>query len=88
MGLSTVDEALTDNGPNFVSDAFENWELRRANEILKSASLDSTGQCNSASSLAAGVSKPSLSRGLVFNLAATTLRSWASTPSLISMVLH
>ena len=31
-------------------------ELRRANEILRKASLNSTGQCNSASSLSAGVS--------------------------------
>jgi transposase len=34
----------------------ENRELRRANEILKAASVDSTGQRNSAWSLSAGVS--------------------------------
>ncbi|SFO65895.1 hypothetical protein SAMN05216207_11601, partial [Pseudonocardia ammonioxydans] len=32
-------------------------ELKRANEILKAASLDSTRQRNSASNLSAGVSK-------------------------------
>ena len=35
-------------------------ELRRANQILKSASLDSRGQCNRDSNLAAGVSNASL----------------------------
>ena len=34
----------------------ENRELRRANEILKAASVDSSGQRNSAWSLSAGVS--------------------------------
>jgi len=34
----------------------ENAELKRANEILKTASVDSIAQCNSAASLAAGVS--------------------------------
>lgn len=34
----------------------ENRELRRANEILKVAAVNSTGQCNSARSLSAGVS--------------------------------
>lgn len=34
----------------------ENAELKRANEILKAASLDSTGQCNRPASLSAGVS--------------------------------
>ncbi len=50
-------------------------ELRRANEILKTASVDSTGQRNSASSLSAGVSKLSVLRGREFNRAATLLRS-------------
>jgi hypothetical protein len=34
----------------------ENAELKRANEILKAASLNSTDQCNNAASLSAGVS--------------------------------
>ncbi|BBG05858.1 transposase [Pseudonocardia autotrophica] len=42
-------------------------ELRRANEILKAASLDSTGQRNSAAILSAGVSKSRVLRGLVFS---------------------
>lgn len=50
-------------------------ELKRANEILKTASVDSTGQRNSASSLSAGVSKLSVLRGREFNRAATLLRS-------------
>ena len=53
----------------------ENRELRRANAILKSASLDSTGQRNSVLNLAAGVSKPSRFRGRVFSLTATSSRS-------------
>ena len=53
----------------------ENRELRRANEILKSASLDSTGQRNTVLNLAAGVSKPSRFRGRVFSLTATSSRS-------------
>ena len=54
----------------------ENRELRRANEILKSASLDSTGQRNRVSNLAVGVSKPSRLRGRVFSLTATSSRSF------------
>ena len=54
----------------------ENRELRRANEILKSASLDSTGQRNRVLNLAAGVSKPSRFRGRVFSLTATSSRSF------------
>ena len=54
----------------------ENRELRRANEILKSASLDSTGQRNRVSNLAMGVSKPSRLRGRVFSLTATSSRSF------------
>ena len=53
----------------------ENRELRRANAILKSASLDSTGQRNRVLNLAAGVSKPSRFRGRVFSLTATSSRS-------------
>ena len=53
----------------------ENRELRRANEILKAASVDSMGQRNSASSLSAGVSKSRVLRGLEFNRAATASRS-------------
>lgn len=36
----------------------ENAQLRRANDILKTASVNSTGQRNSASSLSAGVALP------------------------------
>ena len=54
----------------------ENRELRRANAILKSASLDSTGQRNRVLNLAAGVSKPSRFRGRVFSLTATSSRSF------------
>ena len=53
----------------------ENSQLRRANEILKTASVDSTGQRNSVSSLSAGVSKFSVFLGREFNRAATLLRS-------------
>ncbi len=53
----------------------ENRELRRANAILKSASLDSTGQRNRVLNLAAGVSKRSRFRGRVFSLTATSSRS-------------
>ena len=53
----------------------ENRELRRANAILRSASLDSTGQRNTVLNLAAGVSKPSRFRGRVFSLTATSSRS-------------
>jgi transposase-like protein len=45
----------------------ENAELRRANEILKTASLDSTGQRNNAAILSAGVSKSSVLRGRVLS---------------------
>jgi transposase len=48
----------------------ENRELRRANEILKSASVLSTRQRNAASSVSAGVLKPSVSRGRVLSLRA------------------
>jgi len=48
----------------------ENRELRRANEILRKASVDSMGQRNSAPKRAAGVSKPSVFRGRAFSLAA------------------
>jgi transposase len=50
-------------------------ELRRANEILKTASVNSTRQRNNASSLSAGVSKSRVFRGLEFNRAATASRS-------------
>ena len=53
----------------------ENRELRRANAILKSASLGSTGQRNTVLNLAVGVSKPSRFRGRVFSLTATSSRS-------------
>ena len=53
----------------------ENRELRRANEILKAASVDSMGQRNGASSLSAGVSKSRVLRGLEFNRAAISSRS-------------
>jgi len=49
----------------------ENKELRRANEILRKASVDSTGQRNRASKRAAGVSKSRVFRGRAFSLAAT-----------------
>ena len=50
-------------------------ELRRANEILKTASVNSTRQRNNASSLSAGVSKSRVFRGPEFNRAATASRS-------------
>ena len=50
-------------------------ELKRANQILKSASVNSTRQRNNASSLSAGVSKSRVFRGLEFNRAATASRS-------------
>ena len=53
----------------------ENAELRRANEILKAASVKSTRQRNSAWSLSAGVSKSRVFRGLEFSRAATASRS-------------
>jgi transposase len=53
----------------------ENRELRRANAILKSASVNSSGQCNSAASLSAGVSKPRVLRGRELSLAAMASRS-------------
>jgi transposase len=78
----------------------ENAELRRANDILKAASLDSRGQRNIASNLAAGVSNPSRLRGRVLSFAATTSRSswvkyfivspfgkyWRSSPFVFSFV--
>ncbi|MEU4377868.1 transposase, partial [Pseudonocardia alni] len=42
-------------------------ELRRANEVLKRAALDSTRQRNSASNLSAGVSKSRVLRGRVLS---------------------
>ena len=53
----------------------ENAELRRANEILKAALVNSTRQRTSAWSLSAGVSKSSVFRGLEFRRAATASRS-------------
>ena len=53
----------------------ENRELRRANEILKAAAVNSSGQCNSAASLSAGVSKPRVLRGRELSLAAMASRS-------------
>jgi len=53
----------------------ENAELRKANEILKAARVNSTRQRNSAWSLSAGVSKSSVFRGLEFRRAATASRS-------------
>jgi transposase len=53
----------------------ENRELRRANEILKAAAVESTGQRNSAASLSAGVSKSRVLRGRVFSFAAIAFRS-------------
>src|SRR4051812_6595404 len=52
----------------------ENRELRRANEILKTASVNSSGQRNSAASLSAGVSKPRVLRGRELSLAAIASR--------------
>ncbi len=49
----------------------ENRELRRANDILRKASVDSMGQRNSAANRSAGVSKPSVFRGRAFSFAAT-----------------
>ena len=54
----------------------ENRELRRANDLLKRASAESTGQCNSAAaSLSAGVSKFRVLRGREFSFAAIASRS-------------
>src|SRR3954464_5527478 len=53
----------------------ENRELRRANAILKSASVNSSGQRNSAGSLSAGVSNPRVLRGRELSLAAMASRS-------------
>ncbi|MER6304405.1 transposase [Kitasatospora sp. NPDC001539] len=53
----------------------ENAELRRSCEILKAASVESTGQRNRASSLSAGVSKSRVCRGRVFNRRAMASRS-------------
>ncbi|WP_428986463.1 transposase [Streptomyces camelliae] len=50
-------------------------ELRRANEILKAASVDSIDQRNRAVSLSAGVSKPRVLRGRMFSFCAMTSRS-------------
>ena len=49
--------------------------LRRTNEILRKASVDSMGQRNSASNRVAGVSKSSRVRGRAFSFAATRSRS-------------
>ena len=54
----------------------ENRELRRANEILKAAAVESTGQRNSAAaSLSAGVSKFRVLRGRELSVAAIASRS-------------
>ena len=53
----------------------ENKELRRANEILKKAAVDSMGQRNSASKRVVGVSKSSRFRGRALSVAATRSRS-------------
>ena len=53
----------------------ENKRLREDVAVLKAATVDSTGQRNSVSSLSAGVSKLSVLRGREFNRAATLLRS-------------
>jgi transposase len=50
-------------------------ELRRANEILKAAAADSTGQRNSPASLSAGVSKSRVFRGRELRRAAMSSRS-------------
>jgi len=62
----------------------ENRELRRANEILRKASVDSSGQRNSLASRSAGVSKSRVLRGRLFSLAAMASRSsWGSAPMLV-----
>ena len=53
----------------------ENAELRKANEILKAARVNSTRQRNSAWSLSAGVSKSRVFLGREFKRAATVSRS-------------
>jgi len=53
----------------------ENAELRKANEILKAARVNSTRQRNSAWSLSAGVSKSRVFRGRELRRAATASRS-------------
>lgn len=58
----------------------ENAELRKANEILKAARVNSTRQRNSAWSLSAGVSKSRVFRGRELRRAATVSRSaWVSS---------
>jgi len=49
--------------------------LKMEKDILKKATLDSTGHCNSSSSLRAGVWKPSVFRGRLLSFFATRLRS-------------
>ncbi len=57
----------------------ENRELRRANEILKSASAGSSDQRNICSRAVAGVRKPRVLRGRVLSFSATASRSaWVS----------
>lgn len=51
-------------------EALLSW-MRRANEILKKAQVDSRSQRNSASKRAAGVSKSRVFRGRVLSFAAT-----------------
>ena len=53
----------------------ENKELRRANDILKSAALESTDQRNTFSKIAAGVAKSNVLRGRVLSFMATPSRS-------------
>ncbi len=50
-------------------------EAKRANDILKKASLDSTRQRNSASYCSAGVRNPRTLRGRLLSLSATSSRS-------------
>ena len=50
-------------------------ELRQAKSIVKTASVNSSGQRNSAASLSAGVSKPRVLRGREFSFAAIAFRS-------------
>jgi transposase len=66
----------TDERARLVELERENRELRRANDILKSASAESTAQRNSsAASLSAGVSKFRVLRGREFSFAAMASRS-------------
>ena len=59
-------------------------ELKRANEILKRAAVDSTRQRNSAWSLSAGASKSRVFLGREFSRSATLFKSSWVSPSMLT----